>query len=198
MPDSATPQKLTTKKAGKSTYLTAALYAQLDTVHSRDRGPADAPHLSAAMGRFLAYEARLLDECRFEEWIDLFTEQCIYWVPSANPPTPAASTVSITLDDRRRIEDRIVRYRTGYAYSQMPLSRMTRTLSVPECWLLEDGTALVRTGFHISELRREEINVYAGHYEHIIEAPEQAPRIQQKRVHLLAADQLLKNISFIF
>ena len=31
---------------------------------------------------FLYHEARLLDERRFHEWLDLFTEDVVYWMPT--------------------------------------------------------------------------------------------------------------------
>lgn len=40
----------------------------------------DAATLSAAQS-FLVREARLIDEGRFNDWLDLFTDDCLYWVP---------------------------------------------------------------------------------------------------------------------
>ena len=37
---------------------------------------------------FLLHEARLLDQRRFEEWMELFTEDGYYWAP-ARPDQPA-------------------------------------------------------------------------------------------------------------
>ena len=31
--------------------------------------------------QFLYHEARLLDEQRLEEWLELFTDDATYWVP---------------------------------------------------------------------------------------------------------------------
>ncbi|MDH3643622.1 MAG: aromatic-ring-hydroxylating dioxygenase, partial [Gammaproteobacteria bacterium] len=31
---------------------------------------------------FLYREARLMDENRYEEWLELFAEECEYWIPS--------------------------------------------------------------------------------------------------------------------
>lgn len=180
-------------------YVNAAFYDRVDEEHCRGRGRPDAPHCALPVSGFLLYEARLLEERRFDEWLDLFTDQCLYWIPATSPPTHPALSVSVSFDDRRRLEDRIVRLRTGYAYSQMPPSRVCRTLGSSECWLLSgERTIIARTPFHLSELRDGEVNIYAGVYEHVIEDPLAAPRIVQKRVHLLAADQPLKNVSFVF
>ena len=42
--------------------------------------------------RFLYREARLLDERRFEEWMNLFAEDGYYWVPAA----PGMRTIPMT------------------------------------------------------------------------------------------------------
>src|SRR4051812_27717444 len=36
----------------------------------------------AALQEFLLHEADLLSEQRFEEWLGLFTEDCVYWMPA--------------------------------------------------------------------------------------------------------------------
>ena len=48
---------------------------------------APAPPAAAGIDRapfeeFLIHEARLLDERRFREWMELFTEDGTYWVPA--------------------------------------------------------------------------------------------------------------------
>lgn len=191
--------RLATAQPPASGYLGEERYERLVSQHTRGRAVPDAEDHAPAVQRLLALEARLLDEQRFEEWLELFTAECVYWVASNWPPEDPAREVSITLDDRRRLEDRVVRYRTGHAFSQLPLSRMTRTLGHPECWWIEPRGALIaRTCFHISELRRGEVNSYGGHYEHVIADVEGRPRIDEKRVNLLVADQPVKNISFLF
>lgn len=188
-----------TMRPPESDYLDTARYVRLMQLHTRERGAADAEVHAPAVQRLLNMEARLLDEQRFEEWLALFTPDCIYWVPANWPAVDPAGSVSITLDDRRRLEDRVARYRTGYAYSQLPLSRMTHTLGATECWQMDRREEVIaRTAFHISELRLGEVNIYAGYYEHIIVDPAKHARIEEKRVHLLVADQPVKNISFLF
>ncbi|MBV9969377.1 MAG: hypothetical protein JO228_05285 [Xanthobacteraceae bacterium] len=62
-----------------------------------------------ACEEFLLYEARLLDEARFDDWLALFTPDAWYWVPSQpNQPDPL-ETVSLIYDDRRLLETRVRR-----------------------------------------------------------------------------------------
>jgi hypothetical protein len=75
----------------------------------------------------LEREARLLDQLRFDEWLALYTPECLYWVPTTPEGGDPRREVAISFDDRRRMEDRIFRLRTGYAWSQAPKSRMSRS-----------------------------------------------------------------------
>src|SRR5439155_10052594 len=68
-------------------------------------------------------EARLLDQLRFDEWLAMYAPECIYWVPATTTGGDPRREVAISFDDRRRMEDRIYRLRTGYAWSQAPKSR---------------------------------------------------------------------------
>jgi benzoate/toluate 1,2-dioxygenase beta subunit len=177
-------------------YVDAAFYDRAHAITSRGRGPADAQAHADAVADFLLHEARLLEEERFDEWLGLFTERCVYWVAASDPPAHPARSVAITFDDRRRLEDRIIRLQSGYAYSQIPASRVSRTLGRPECWKMEHGL-LVRIAFHLSEYREGELNFYAGRYEYSLNFYQKSFRIDQKSIILVNCNRPLKNISFI-
>src|SRR3546814_4675424 len=52
--------------------------------NDRDRQDAAlAPTLKERVEDFLSYEGELLDERRFDEWLELFTEDARYWMPLA-------------------------------------------------------------------------------------------------------------------
>ena len=70
-------------------------------------------------------EARLLDQLDFDPGSAMYAPECIYWVPGTRRRRPARE-IAISFDDRRRMEDRIYRLRTGYAWSQAPKSRTVR------------------------------------------------------------------------
>ena len=59
--------------------------------------------------KFLAFEARLLDEARFDDWLGLFLPDAKYWVPSEPHQESPYDTVSLMYDDRRLLETRVRR-----------------------------------------------------------------------------------------
>lgn len=183
-----------------SAYLNDAYYEATLKDTSFGRKAPDAPELAEEIGIFLLYEARLLDDRRYDEWLGLWTEDSIYWLPAQCPPGDPRQAVSLTLDDKRRLLDRVSRLQSGYAYSQIPPSRTRRLLSAPEIWCGRGfpDAHLVRTNFLLAELRDGHIVHYAGTTEHVLVGPTDHRRIRQKRTHLINADQAIGNISFIW
>jgi 3-phenylpropionate/cinnamic acid dioxygenase small subunit len=137
----------------------------------------------------LEREARLLDEGRFEEWLELFAPQCAYWVPARPGASDPRREVTVAFDDRRRLEDRIYRLRTGSAWSQAPASRTVRLVSNVE--LFEH--MMVRCNFMINEFRSGETRLWAGWCGYRLKNW----KIEAKQVNLIDCDQNLRNPSII-
>ncbi len=122
------------------------------------RGPraAAAAFDLAVCEQFLAHEARLLDEARFDAWLALFTADAWYWVPSQPGQMSPRDTISLIYDDRRLLETRVRRLTSPRIYSQEPRSRTSRI--VANVTLEEtdpDGAACtVRSKFQLLEYRR--------------------------------------------
>src|SRR5919109_5280340 len=98
----------------------------------------------------LEREARLLDERRFEDWLALYAERCVVWVPAGEQPGDPRREVAIYFDDRRRLEDRIFRLRTGKAWSQVPPSRTMRIVSNVEVFRAAEKL-MVRSNLLLNE-----------------------------------------------
>ena len=143
-------------------------------------------------------EARLLDQLKFDEWLAMYTPECVYWVPA----TPAAGDprreVAISFDDRRRMEDRIFRLRTGYAWSQAPKSRTVRMVSNVEVFAAgNDGARMVRSNFLISEFRPDGVRQLAGWCGHRFVEQDGRWLIAVRQVNLIDCDQNLRNPSIV-
>jgi 3-phenylpropionate/cinnamic acid dioxygenase small subunit len=83
---------------------------------------------------FLFTEARLLDERRFEEWVDLFAEDGRYEVPvrvtrEAGAEWELAPTARIFDDTKQTLQIRVSRLRTDFAWAEQPPSRTRHFVS---------------------------------------------------------------------
>ena len=146
----------------------------------------------------LEREARLLDQLRFDEWLALYAPECIYWVPATVTGGDPRREVAISFDDRRRLEDRIYRLRTGYAWSQAPKSRTVRMISNVEVFAGADAaTRMVRSNFLISEFRLDGTRCLSGWCGHRFVARDDRWEIQVRQVNLIDCDQNLRNPSIV-
>lgn len=142
-------------KPRPSTYLDDAYYRSLIDWRdvADDYGPATDQKVVAECASFLNYEARLLDTRRFADWLELFTQDCVYWVPAA-PKGDPRNEVTVSFDDYRRLEDRIIRFETGFAHNQEPDRRLRRLIANVEAWEAEDGQSRrVMANAHVFEAR---------------------------------------------
>jgi 3-phenylpropionate/cinnamic acid dioxygenase small subunit len=184
-----------------SYYVSDAFYRELIANFSGWQDDARAVADLAERDRFrmlLEREARLLDQLRYDDWLALYTAECIYWVPS----TPAAGDprreISVMFDDRRRLEDRIYRFRTGYAWSQAPASRTVRLIANVEVFATgRDEVRMLRSNFLISEFWGDETRVLTGWAGHRVVREADQWKIQAKQVNLIDCDQSIRNPSII-
>jgi 3-phenylpropionate/cinnamic acid dioxygenase small subunit len=144
------------------------------------------------------HEARLLDQLRFDEWLAMYASECIYWVPGTPEAGDPRREISISFDDRRRMEDRIYRLRTGYAWSQAPKSRTVRMMSNVEVFAASDGDArMVRSNFLISEFRVDGTRFLSGWCGHRFVPAGGRWQIAVRQVNLIDCDQNLRNPSIV-
>jgi benzoate/toluate 1,2-dioxygenase beta subunit len=146
----------------------------------------------------LEREARLLDQQRFDAWLALYTPECVYWVPTTPEGGDPRREVAISFDDRRRMEDRIFRLRTGYAWSQAPRSRTVRMISNVEVFATRrDAVRMVRSNFLISEFRVDGTRYLSGWCGHRLVQQDGQWLIAVRQVNLIDCDQNLRNPSIV-
>jgi 3-phenylpropionate/cinnamic acid dioxygenase small subunit len=187
--------------SGSSHYVTDALYRELIKNFSdwqRDDPAIADPVVRDHFRALLEREARLLDQLRYEDWLDLFARECIYWVPATPNAGDPRREVSVMFDDRRRLEDRVYRLRTGYAWSQAPASRTVRLISNVEVFTTQsDAVRMVRSNFLISEFWGDETRILTGWSGHRFADLGGRWKIVVKQVNLIDCDQSIRNPSII-
>jgi benzoate/toluate 1,2-dioxygenase beta subunit len=187
-----------------SHYVNDALYRELVENFSDWQDDARAVGDVASRDQFrrlLEREARLLDQLRYEDWLAMYTPECIYWAPSTPRRGDPRREISVMFDDRRRLEDRIYRLRTGFAWSQAPASRTVRLISNVEVFATaRDDTRMLRSNFLISEFWGDETRLltgWAGHRVIRVLGAAEHWKIQAKQVNLIDCDQCIRNPSII-
>ena len=142
--------------------------------------------------QFVIREARLLDEKRFDEWYELFTEDGHYWVPASPDQPDPLNHNSLAYEDKLLLKLRIERLKQPTAYSQKPASRCHHVLQTPEIEKKEKDEFVVRTSFIYTETRGDESQRYAAIAWHTLVG--EPLRIRLKRVDILNCDAALPSI----
>jgi biphenyl 2,3-dioxygenase beta subunit len=87
---------------------------------------------------FLIHEARLLDDRSFNEWLDLFTDDVVYWMPdrynALNMIHPADGVskpgeLALFEETKHTLHTRVARLATGLAWAEVPPSRTRHLIS---------------------------------------------------------------------
>jgi 3-phenylpropionate/cinnamic acid dioxygenase small subunit len=184
-----------------SYYVNDRLYRKLVedfTDWQREELVVTAPEVRDQFRLLIEREARLLDELRFDDWLAMYAPECIYWVPGTPGGGDPRREVAIAFDDRRRMEDRIFRLRTGYAWSQAPKSRTVRLVSNVEVFTTREGAArMVRSNFLISEFRVDGTRFLSGWCGHRFVENANGRQIQVRQVNLIDCDRNLRNPSIV-
>ena len=61
------------------------------------------------LARFIRHEARLIDEKRLDQWLALFTDDGLYWVPATPGQPDGLQHNSLAYEDRLLLQLRIER-----------------------------------------------------------------------------------------
>jgi 3-phenylpropionate/cinnamic acid dioxygenase small subunit len=170
--------------------------------------------------QFLYREARLLDERRFHEWLELFTDDVHYWMAGRRNRYPKTSKAIAILDPDRYVDEdlteddelaildenkqtlsaRVARLDTGMAWAEDPPSRTRHLLANIE---IEPGDAAseleVYSNFIVYRSRSEiEQDFYVGARRDVLRLCDGTWKIACRKLILDQNVLLAKNVSIFF
>jgi benzoate/toluate 1,2-dioxygenase beta subunit len=145
---------------------------------------------------FLARECQLLDDGKIEDWVNLFSQDGLYWIPSNAYDVNPQRHVCVIYANRARLEEYVVRARSGTFWAQDPSSRTSRVVGNIQVEKDGDGYA-VESRFVITEIRRNRLRPMAGSYLHRLIREGGSLKIREKLVRLVNNDEPLDNLSFM-
>lgn len=170
--------------------------------------------------RFLYREARLLDERRLHEWLELLTDDVHYWMAGRSNRYPKSSKAIAILDPDRYVEDdmvredelaildetketlaaRVARLDTGMAWAEDPPSRTRHVITNIEVEPGEaDAELKVYSNFIVYRSRAEtEQDFYVGARQDVLRRVDGAWKIARRKLILDQNVLLAKNVSNFF
>ena len=177
-------------------------------------------HIIREIEQFLYREARLLDDRRFREWLELLTDDIRYWMPVRSNRYPVSSKAISILDGARYEEEevskegelavmdedkdsltrRVARLYTGMAWAEDPPSRTRHLVSNIE---LEpgdkDSELKVYSNFIMYRTRGEtEQDFYVGSRQDVLRKVDGQWKVAYRKIVLDQTVLLAKNVSNFF
>jgi 3-phenylpropionate/cinnamic acid dioxygenase small subunit len=157
---------------------------------------------------FLWNEADLLDEHQYEEWLDLFTDDAVYWMPirrnvasqeMSREKTSEGPELSWYTDDKATLEKRVRQIQTGYHWAEEPFSRITHMVSNIRV-LSWDGTeAKVKCRFLFYRNRHaDEESTFIGKRVDTLRRVGNQWKIARREIYLDESVLLYKNLTNFF
>jgi 3-phenylpropionate/cinnamic acid dioxygenase small subunit len=145
---------------------------------------------------FVYHEARLLDEQRFDEWYELYTEDARYWMPLTRGQPDGVSHTSLMYEDKLLLRVRIERLKNPHSFSQQPRSHAQHVLQAPQVESVDaaTGIAILRTPFFYMESQMDESVILSGVIWHHLVRSEGHIRIRLKKIELVNCDAALPSI----
>ncbi len=154
--------------------------------------------------QFYIREAWLLDERKLEEWLDLFTDDVLYFMPRRkNVPrreqhrelTPQGD-LAIFEENKHYLEMRVARLETGMAWAEDPPSRTRHLIGNLEAAPLENGETRAKTAFLVYRSHLEtDHQLLSGCREDMLRKVEGMWKVARRTIVLDANVLLDKNLS---
>jgi 3-phenylpropionate/cinnamic acid dioxygenase small subunit len=145
------------------------------------------PEVQHEVEQFLYRQAESLDGKKWQDWIDLFTPDGIYWMPPAPEYKTWDGQPAIFAEDKNLMTVRMNRVLHPDAWSQRPLWETNHVVSNVIIEKATDSNIVARSRFHMMELRRDDVRHFAGSYRHELKRTQDGLRIKLQRVDMTNA-----------
>jgi 3-phenylpropionate/cinnamic acid dioxygenase small subunit len=157
--------------------------------------------------QFYIREAWLLDDRKFRDWLDLFTDDAFYFMPrrrnvqrkDLKRELSEIGDLAIFEDDRTYLTMRVDRLDTGTAWAEDPPSRTRHLVGNLVVDPLPNGEVKAKTAFILYRSHHEtDENLFAGSREDTLRQVDGQWKIAQRIIVLDANVILAKNLSVFF
>jgi 3-phenylpropionate/cinnamic acid dioxygenase small subunit len=137
-------------------------------------------------------EALYLDRGDYDAWLDLYTADCLFWIPAwrddgGQTEDPDRELSLIYYRGRRNLEDRIQRIRSGFSVASTVMPRVSHMIG--NVLVEPDGEGAVRVDstfiVNVHDVRTNRSHAYFGRYEHGLRLEGGAWKISSKIIRLM-------------
>jgi p-cumate 2,3-dioxygenase beta subunit len=141
--------------------------------------------LRLAVEDFLVEEAALLDAWELDRWLELFTEDCRFVVPSTDLPSGNPEhDLTLIDDDHLRLSWRVKRLKSRHAHREFPWSRTRRLVTNVRVLDVRGDELDVEASVLVYRFRHGEMDPFIGRYRHTLVRTEHGFAFRLRRAEL--------------
>ena len=138
-------------------------------------------------------EALLLDRGDYDAWLDLYTTDCLFWMPAwrddgTQTEDPDRELSLIFYRGRRNLEDRVQRIRSPVSVASRVIPRVAHMIGNVLAEPVDNGARVrIDSSFivNVQDVRTQRTHAYFGRYEHELRQENGAWKISQKIIRLM-------------
>ncbi len=153
---------------------------------------ADRPDISAVRA-FVEDEARLIDDREFDKWLDLYADDCVYWVPVDRQQVEPREGVAHFRDDKQVMTARAHRLRNPRKFGPEPAPETAHVVSgvridSDDGEIIKVSSAQIILEYRNRDRFEEDTRIFGGRVIHHLRHEDGRFRIQLKRVDLVGSE----------
>lgn len=140
----------------------------------------------------LLHEAHCLDSRKWDEWLELYAEDAVFWVPAwrdeeRQTDNPDREVSMMYYEQRARLAERVWRARSGQSIASVPLPRTMHSVTNIVLGPSDTDTANLSANWtvHIFDVRRRSQHVFFGFYEYTLVRLHESWKISRKKISIL-------------
>jgi len=164
--------------------------------------------LEAEIERFFSLEAELLDERRFDEWLDLLHDDIRYWMPIARNArfdqpeleyTRAGREASWFDEGKETLRKRVLQIQSGDHWAEEPRSRTTHLVANVRVEAGEGADITAKSRFIVCAHRLEhDVDLFIGKRVDVLRRGTAGLKVLRRTIYLDQSVLLSRNLTAFF
>lgn len=147
-------------------------------------------HVYTAVRDLIHKEAFFLDRRRWEDWLTLYSEDAVFWVPSwaseeETVSDPETSLNLMYLTSRNALSDRVFRLSTKASLASVPLDRTTHVIGTIIVTRSNPAEIEASANWVVHSFGRHGGFTRGGYYDYVLKSSSLELRIKSKKITLL-------------
>lgn len=157
---------------------------------------------------FFAHEGELLDERRFDDWLDLLADDIEYWMPLARnfefrrpelEYTAKGSGAAWFDEGKTTLSQRVLQLKGGDHWAEEPSSRTSHMTTNVRIVSVTEAEVTVKTKFLVYVNRREEeVRLFVGKRTDVLAIHGDGFLVRKRSIFLDQSKLLFKNLTTFF